>query len=218
MGSGIVLRNAIKKYGISNFKREIIEECYSKEELNSREIFWIDYYNATKSKIFYNISIGGDGGNTYSGKSEEEMLQISNNKSLAYKGIINQRGNNPNAKKVICFNDMKVFDCCSDAEEYYGLRKESVCVICNKNTKSKTIENPVGGLRLQFEYYEDGKEYIFEEYQRKYTTKSVLCKETSKIYSSVKEAQRILGIKSQYITKCCNGISKSTKGMHFCYV
>ena len=74
LGSGTVLNKAIKKYGTENFSRLIIEECYSKEELNVREIFWIDYYDATNNKQFYNIASGGDGGNTTSGYTQDEKI------------------------------------------------------------------------------------------------------------------------------------------------
>ena len=60
LGSGIYLNRAIKKYGKENFKVNLIEECETKEELNNREIYWIDYYNAVKSNAYYNQSKGGD--------------------------------------------------------------------------------------------------------------------------------------------------------------
>ena len=60
LGSGTYLRRAIKKYGKENFKVNLIEECETKEELNEREIYWIDYYNAVKSKEYYNQSKGGE--------------------------------------------------------------------------------------------------------------------------------------------------------------
>lgn len=65
-GSGLILKNAIKKYGIQNFKKEILETCNSFKELNEREIYWIKYYNSTDKTIGYNIAIGGLGGNTLS--------------------------------------------------------------------------------------------------------------------------------------------------------
>lgn len=61
LGSGKILRVAIKKYGKDNFKKEIIETCKTQEELNIREIFWINYYNSTNRKIGYNIAYGGFG-------------------------------------------------------------------------------------------------------------------------------------------------------------
>ena len=62
LGSGIYLKKAIEKYGKENFSCEIIDECNSIEELNEREIYWIDKLNSRIKSIGYNISKGGDGG------------------------------------------------------------------------------------------------------------------------------------------------------------
>lgn len=63
IGSGIYLSRAIVKYGRANFICEMLESCNTKDELNEREIYWINKFNAVSSKNFYNISIGGTGGN-----------------------------------------------------------------------------------------------------------------------------------------------------------
>lgn len=62
LGSGKFIKRAIEKYGQENFKVRLIEKCDSKENLDEREIYWIAHYNAVKSKEYYNISKGGDGG------------------------------------------------------------------------------------------------------------------------------------------------------------
>ena len=54
--------NALKKYSKQDFIWEIIEEVYSLEELNSREIYWINYYQSTKKEIGYNLKSGGNNG------------------------------------------------------------------------------------------------------------------------------------------------------------
>lgn len=61
-GSGIHLKNAINKYGIENFDREIVEWCSSRTELCERERYWIKVLNAQNPEIGYNIADGGDGG------------------------------------------------------------------------------------------------------------------------------------------------------------
>lgn len=71
LGSGAILREAIKKHGRENFSREIIEYAYSKEELDRMEKDLIREMNAINSRDFYNIATGGDGGDTTSGWSEE---------------------------------------------------------------------------------------------------------------------------------------------------
>ena len=37
LGSGNILNQAINKYGIENFQKEILEYCNTEEELNDRE-------------------------------------------------------------------------------------------------------------------------------------------------------------------------------------
>lgn len=62
LGSGYLLKQAVKKYGRENFKCELLEECCDKIHLNNREIYWIKYYNACNDPMYYNIAKGGDGG------------------------------------------------------------------------------------------------------------------------------------------------------------
>lgn len=59
-GSGVLIKQAIKKYGKQNFKKEILEECKTHEELCEREIYWIDQYWATEKDVGYNIAAGGE--------------------------------------------------------------------------------------------------------------------------------------------------------------
>ena len=61
MGSGVVLRQAIKKYGVENFTKDIIEFCDKEVELNDLEKHYIDKYKSTDKSIGYNLTPGGDG-------------------------------------------------------------------------------------------------------------------------------------------------------------
>lgn len=63
-GSGCILKKSIKKYGIQNFKKETLEYCNTEEELNLKEKIWIKKLKSQNSDIGYNISSGGDGGDT----------------------------------------------------------------------------------------------------------------------------------------------------------
>ena len=60
MGSGILLKSAKKKYGIENFEKYLLQICYSREELDKAEIFWIAEYRS-RGKAEYNIADGGLG-------------------------------------------------------------------------------------------------------------------------------------------------------------
>lgn len=76
LGSGLLLRRAINKYGIQNFRKEIIEKCSNQQELNEREKYWIKYFNATDQKIGYNLTEGGTGGDTFSCQSDDKKQEI----------------------------------------------------------------------------------------------------------------------------------------------
>lgn len=99
LGSGVRLKSSIKHHGKNNFKVELIEWCYSKQELDEREKFWINYFDSRNPDIGYNITVGGDGttgckiwnkGLTKNDdsrliQSEEEKLKRSKSLSKAHK-------------------------------------------------------------------------------------------------------------------------------------
>ena len=66
LGSGLLLRKAIRKYGLSMFIKEILEQCESVEHLNEREKFWILTLDARNHNIAYNIGEGGHFGDVLS--------------------------------------------------------------------------------------------------------------------------------------------------------
>lgn len=71
-GSGKIIKLAIEKYGIENFCVDVLTYCNSKSELNSMERQLIKQYKSNDPNIGYNISSGGDGGDTFTGLSELE--------------------------------------------------------------------------------------------------------------------------------------------------
>jgi hypothetical protein len=82
LGSSKLLLKDILKYGKENFKREIIEECDNKKELQDKEIYYLISNNVLTDDSFYNQSIPHKDfrikGNTNSnkGKTWEEIYGI----------------------------------------------------------------------------------------------------------------------------------------------
>lgn len=60
LGSGKIIKKAIKKYGRKNFTRETLEFCTS-ANVDEKEIYWIDKLDATNKNIGYNLNPGGEG-------------------------------------------------------------------------------------------------------------------------------------------------------------
>ena len=83
IGSGKLLKKAIKKYGKENFICEIIAFANNKDELNTLEIEEIKKHDAVKSDMFYNITEGGEG--TLGRKwTEDDKKKISDTKKRKY--------------------------------------------------------------------------------------------------------------------------------------
>lgn len=74
--SGVVIKNAIKKYGISKFTNEIIDIADTLEDLNKKEIFYINEFDSFHSG--YNLTLGGDG----ISQPSPEILEINRKKHL----------------------------------------------------------------------------------------------------------------------------------------
>lgn len=60
-GSGVHFKNAIKKYGETNFITEMLDSSANNAaELNELEIYYIDKYNSRDPDYGYNIHCGGN--------------------------------------------------------------------------------------------------------------------------------------------------------------
>lgn len=123
---------AISKHGSENFVVEQIDEASSLQELNQKEIYWIKFYNSTDHNKGYNLTPGGDGGNTYLCKSEDEMRLIKEKNSKANKGKNNGLSKQIKALNVET-NEIIHFECLGDACRYFNHKQ--------KNTFMQHCEN-----------------------------------------------------------------------------
>lgn len=80
-GSGKLITEAINKYGWNNFKCEILEPIFINDQnyLCEREEYWINYFDAVNSNMFYNITEGGCGLKGYK-YTEEDKHKMSESK------------------------------------------------------------------------------------------------------------------------------------------
>lgn len=68
-GSGLLLRKAIKKYGLDSFTRDILFFCEGESEMFKREAEIVDEGFCVR-KDTYNLCVGGKGGWTYINRNE----------------------------------------------------------------------------------------------------------------------------------------------------
>lgn len=145
--------NSLLKYGWKNHIFEIQEEC-SLEELNDKEIYWINIFNCVKEGL--NLKQGGEGGNHH----PKTILKMKNTKlnkkqpwaipqatamGKANKGKIRTKSfkNNirlNNSKPVIQYdkqgNFIKEWECGYDASQYLNKPNSAISECCCRKRKS----------------------------------------------------------------------------------
>lgn len=90
---------AIRYYEPQNFTVEVIDTASNQKELTAKEQYWISWYDSVKTGYNETDATYKCGGNTYKGKTDEEMKQI---KEKLRESKLGKK--NPNAKKVKCRN------------------------------------------------------------------------------------------------------------------
>jgi len=199
LGSGALLLEDIKIHGRENFKKEILEYC-TKENLGEREEYWINYFNAVKSKNFYNIrsqTSGWYNKDLNKDKYDYVVDKIRNNT----KGILKPslHNNKERSEKLRQANTGKL------KPEGFGeiIRQKAIGRICTDEHKKKISDGKMGKPHPK-----SGKHIL------------QLDKEGNIIqeHNSIKEAAKHVGKKRSNISCCLIGISKTAYGFQWKYV
>lgn len=75
LGSGKLIKRAIKKYGKENFIVKVLQWCETADKLNQAERYHIKLNNAQQDPMYYNISEGGDWGDVSQGLTPGQYKQ-----------------------------------------------------------------------------------------------------------------------------------------------
>jgi len=155
-----IFARALAKYGFENFKWEIICECNSIEELNTKEQYYIKLFNSTSSTIGYNMTPGGENTNTLTNHPnlEEIKQKISigtkkfaslNHKGKKYEEIYGKEKCDNIKQKQSLNNIMKrknVYECLIDK---YGVEEGTNKIQTHKNNLSKALIKPKKDLSIE---------------------------------------------------------------------
>lgn len=192
------LAQAFDKYGLNNFTCELLETLpnASEEQLNEREIYWIQYYNSYYQG--YNMTPGGF--------NMESAIE-------ATKKPIEKRDKNT-------FKLLQVYESVSDAardidaSRYESIRK-NICKCCTKDEQA----HEVYGFRWNYvgesiDTVKRGEKRKKPVYMCDKTTHAILQR-----FNSAKDASTYLHkINGSQITACCRGRIKSAYGYFWQYV
>ena len=188
----VLLKRALKKYGVENFDYEIIEEC-KLNELDEREIYWIN-----KLKPEYNLDTGGKG-------SPNHIVTDETKRVLKQKG--KEFWNNLDEK-----TKQKIIN--------QNLKGPAIGHKVSKETREKLRQCNLGKKQSK-ETIEKRKQTMIEKKKNGYIQtngnhrKKVICIETGEIFNSLKEAKD----KYNLSTLCghLKGRYETCKGKHYKY-
>lgn len=208
LGSGLYLKRAIKKYGKNNFSRTILEECKSKELLDEREIYWIKHFDAVNSNNYYNISSGGDGGNTIAGFSKKRLHELSllHSKKLLESYKIGSRSMNNKLTKEEVLNiiipRLKNNEFNSDIANDLNVSSGTIDDIRNHRTWKDLTKD------IKFDNISDRKRSRKPKTVSQYSIDGIKLK----TFNSAFDAGKYIGKDSKQIMDVCSGNKKSAFG------
>lgn len=216
------LQYAWDKYGQDAFEFSIIELC-EEDMLDSREIYWIQEYNATVDG--YNVK---EGGNRHSGwkMTDDQRMNISN----ALKGRVRTPEHCKNISEgrkryyethipttsrcVVCLNTGEEFANSSVASAAYPSADKSAIHACCKGRLKSC--GKLNGACIVWAYKEDYDKMDRDEINLRLLQtdenvkhdrfkKPVICLTTGEVFQSVKEASMYYGVHYSCISACLHG-------------
>lgn len=233
-GSGKYLNRSIKKYGKENFRKEILCECSSKEELDEKEKFWIKELNC-KVPNGYNIKDGGEG---LFNPSEETRLKLRAPRgpmSEESKKNIKLACNRPEVKQKHRgpMSEEGKRNCKIAANKPENLEKHK------KPRKPHSVETrlnmkiaankPENLERLRKSWSEEDKRKLRKPHrpmskefrlnmsgEKNWKSREVICVETNQIFKTITSGN--LWIKRGSISSCLGDRQKTAGGYHWKYV
>lgn len=196
LGSGILLKKAIKKYGKENFRKDIICLCFNKAELEKQEEYFIDLYNAVNRDDFYNLKKTSIGGDTFTTNPKRELIREKHRKNAIgknnpmYERIKNEKIINSikkaNSQKIKVNNIL--YNSQTDASKALGIGLTTINYRLNSDNfpNYKRITSPK------------------KTYKKKHNNKKIRCKIYDIEYDSIAEAAKALGKSPSYIRRRIN--------------
>lgn len=145
---------SINKYGIDNFEFEIIDSTDNLDELNDKEIYWIDFYNSV-SPNGYNVTGGGQGKKMKTTKELSRIISEGLKNSKKWQETKNSEEYIQKRKEYFGWSKGKKYSR-EHKEKIWEKNKERILKF-NKSTSKKWIvidgENNISRITGKEEYF-----------------------------------------------------------------
>lgn len=189
------LQNSYNKYKEDSFSWTVLEYC-DLSELDSREIYWIAYYNTYHDG--FNANEGGKGNRGYE-RTEETKKKSSESLKQVWSTADDRRREFSERMR-------------GDKNPMFGKTGELNPAYGKDHSDEK---NGMYGKH----HTEEAKELNRQAHlgAKNKMSKPVVCIETGEIFASQGEAGRMKNCDSSTINKCCRGVKQTAGGFHWRY-
>lgn len=158
---------AVRKYGKENFFIEQIDSAETQDELDNKEIYWINHYDAVNKGYNTRTTKGKCGGDTLTNHPDKELIsqkiresklgdknpmRISGGLRGERNGMYGKRGHDPKrcvAWKMDNPKEVLVFESLADLGKHFGFKSSST------PTRKCTGERPHEYKGYYLEFYDD---------------------------------------------------------------
>ena len=141
LGSGTIIKNAIKKHGKENFRRELLIECDNIDKARDLEASYIKEYN-TLSPNGYNIS--PTGGTTRLGKHSKKTIQILRDKNKGKNNPWYGKSHSDEAREKMSFANIGRTP--TNLDELHTIKtRRKISATLKKKFQNNEIENGMTG-------------------------------------------------------------------------
>ena len=233
MSSSTLVKKAINKYGIENFKKDIIFICETEEEAYEKEEYYISLKNAVVDRSYYNLCGGGKGCG-----SGENNHRYGKKLSERHKKILSASNRNRTISEESKMKMSKYWKGKRTGKDnpFYGKKHNEESLLkmsiasSNKNisadTRKKISESLKGDKSPMYgkKKTDEIKAKISESRKGKLVggenpiSRKVMCITTGEVFEALSEAQRKYGVNVANITACCRGRRKTAGGMTWKYI
>lgn len=196
---------AINKYGWENFKIAIIDSANTINELNEKEIYYINKYNSNNKKYGYNLESGGRNGTP----NNDTLEKMSN----AHKGIVqSEEWINSRIAKKGTIEAKKYGKFKTDEEKKYISENSPKFWLGKKRDDSTKIK--ISETKKKNGLSEKTKKAIC----KKVIVFNSITNEIINTYDSTTETAKFYPLSQSTISRRCSGVSKNNGEIHFKYL
>lgn len=211
LGSGKLLKRAIKKYGKESFEKVIIDFAEDKHSLDFLEQKYINKFNALTDEEYYNLTMGGTGSLGRMVSDEQKEKQSKTIKDSFSSGKRKPRPQNAEEREL---RRKQMLNRYAEGKMHsWWMEEGRRSPTFGKPSKKKGTKMPEETKRLLSnkikEQYKNGR--------KNPRANPVYCVETNTFYKSVSQAAADVHCDETWIAACCKGKRETAKNYHWQY-